>query len=216
MNCLFQSTKVIELGSCAFRQPNAALNRSGAGENSARCSFVHGYKLTAKFWFGCNSLDNKNWVVDFGGLKELKNTLQKQFDHTLCIDIQDPLLPLFKQLHEAGGCDLRIMEYGVGIERTAEFCGKVADTLIRKQTDNRCWVEKVEVFEHELNSAIYIPKYEVAASDTQSVVTSQSPQGVQQPVAPTVNRNSVPAPIGNVVTGGKGDWFAGTTWGSGI
>lgn len=214
----FQSTKVIELGSCAFRQPNAASDRTDAGENSSRCSYVHGYKLTAKFWFSCNELDNKNWVVDFGGLKTLKYLLQKQFDHTLCLDAKDPLLPLFQQLHDAGGCDLRIMENGVGIERTAEFCFKVADELIRKQTNNRCWVDKVEVFEHELNSAVYTstPSTNVVADtdkEKKSSANSVWPTNTE-PVQPTLSRsvNSTPAPVGNVVTHGKGDWFAGTTW----
>lgn len=215
----FQSTKVIELGSCAFRQPNAVQGRADAGENSARCSFVHGYKLTAKFWFNCVELDNKNWVVDFGGLKTLKNALQKQFDHTLCVDSQDPLLPLFQQLHEAGGCDLRVMEYGVGIERTAEYCFKVADEMIRRQTNNRCWVDKVEVFEHELNSAVYstqsnnsVPLVEeqqtVTLQDSPAVVSVASTQATL-----TRSNNSTPASVGNVVTQGKGNWFSGTTWG---
>lgn len=152
---MHSSTKVIELGSCAFRQPNAAFNRQDAGSNSKRCSYVHGYLLKAKFWFECNNLDDKNWVVDFGGLKGLKDLMEKQFDHTLCIDSVDPLLEEFKQLHEKGGCDLRIMEGGVGIERTAEWCFKVADTYIRNNSLGRCWVSKVEVWEHEKNSAIY-------------------------------------------------------------
>ena len=152
---MHSSTKIIELGSCAFRQPNAAFNRQNAGSNSKRCSYVHGYLLKAKFWFECKELDDKNWVVDFGGLKELKGILEKQFDHTLCIDSNDPLLEEFKQLHEKGGCDLRIMQ-GVGIERTAEWCFKVADTYIRNNSLGRCWVSKVEVWEHEKNSAIYV------------------------------------------------------------
>ena len=148
------STKVIELGSCAFRQPNAAFNRLGAGENSKRCSFVHGYKLQAKFWFECQHLDDKNWVVDFGGLVDLKNKLQHQFDHTLTIDRQDPLLSLFEELHKQGGCDLRIME-GVGIEKAAEWCFTISNEHIKQITENRCWVSKVEVWEHTNNSAIY-------------------------------------------------------------
>lgn len=148
------STKVIELGSCAFRQPNAAFNRPGAGENSKRCSFVHGYKLQAKFWFECQSLDDKNWVVDFGGLGDLKKELQNQFDHTLTIDKQDPLLPLFEELHKQGGCDLRVMD-GVGIEKVSEWCFNTANNYIKHTTEGRCWVSKVEVWEHDKNSAIY-------------------------------------------------------------
>ena len=87
----FQSTKVIELGSCAFRQPKA---------NHSHCKFLHGYNLTAKFWFGANELDENNWVVDFGGLKGLKEKLKNQFDHTTCIAANDPVLPIFQQLEK--------------------------------------------------------------------------------------------------------------------
>jgi 6-pyruvoyltetrahydropterin/6-carboxytetrahydropterin synthase len=148
------STKIIELGSCAFRQPNAAFDRQGAGINSKRCSFVHGYKLQAKFWFECSHLDEKNWSVDFGGLGNLKLMLQHQFDHTLTVDKSDPLLPLFEELHEQGGCDLRVMD-GVGIEKVSEWCFKVANQHIQEITNKRCWVSKVEVWEHDANSAIY-------------------------------------------------------------
>lgn len=87
---MFYSTKIIELGSCAFRQPNA----------DSHCRFLHGYRLTAKFWFASETLDQNNWVVDFGGLKELKKLLQKQFDHTTCISRTDPKLEQFKKLRD--------------------------------------------------------------------------------------------------------------------
>jgi len=153
---MFQSTKVIKLGSCAFRQWRSGLDgaRPHAGNNSKRCSYVHGYELKAKFWFECSSLDDKNWAVDFGGLKDLKSILQQQFDHTLCVAEDDPLMPTFLDLHHNGGCDLRIMD-GVGIEKTAEWCFNAADRFIREHTNHRCWVSKVEVWEHSENSAIY-------------------------------------------------------------
>lgn len=142
---MYTSTKIIELGSCAFRQWMA---------QHSHCKYIHGYQLKAKFWFSCKELDKKNWCVDFGGLKELKLILQNQFDHTLCVDKEDPLLPTFLQLHTYGGCDLRIMD-GVGIEKTAEWCYKAAAEHIKKIYGDRCWVTRVEVWEHAENSAIY-------------------------------------------------------------
>lgn len=138
------STKVIELGSCAFRQWRA---------EDTHCKYVHGYQLKAKFWFE-GELDERNWVVNFGGLKELKAELQGIFDHTLCIAASDPLLPLFRQLHEQGGCDLRVMNE-VGIELTAKYCYETANKHVKKLTNGRCKVIKTEVWEHEANSAIY-------------------------------------------------------------
>ena len=43
----------------------------------------------------------------------------------------------------------------VGIEKTAEWCFNAAQKLITNKYGVRCWVEKVEVFEHENNSAIF-------------------------------------------------------------
>jgi len=150
----YTSTKIIELGSCAFRQWRA---------KGTHCSFVHGYRLMAKFWFNCLELDHRNWAVNFGGLKELKHILQEQFDHTLCIAADDPLLEMFADLQVAGGCQLRIMEEGVGIEKTAEWCFKTAQQFLQtnEETRGRCWVTKVEVWEHEQNSAIYEQSYQL-------------------------------------------------------
>jgi hypothetical protein len=50
------------------------------------------------------------------------------------------------------------MPNGTGIERIAEFCFKAANDFIKESTDGRCWVDRVEVFEHENNSAIYTDK----------------------------------------------------------
>lgn len=142
---MFSSTKVIELGSCAFRQPRA----------KSHCSFLHGYRLTAKFWFEADELDENNWVVDFGGLKKLKLLMEDMFDHTTVIARDDPHLLLFMDLEEKGIIVLNIMENGVGIERFAEWCCETADEFVRELTDGRCRCVKAEVFEHEKNSAIY-------------------------------------------------------------
>ena len=86
----FESTKVIDLGSCAFRQPQA----------ESHCKFIHGYRLKAKFWFTADKLDKNHWVVDFGGLKELKKLLENQFDHTTCIAFDDPKRAAYSNLYQ--------------------------------------------------------------------------------------------------------------------
>lgn len=145
----FQSTKVIELGSCAFRQWRAI---------DSHCRYIHGYQLKAKIWFGGSSLDDKNWIVDFGGLKALKFKLQETFDHTYTVAADDPELETFKMLDEKGIIQLRIFKNGVGIERCAEYVFNIAQDYIASITNNRCWVDKVEVFEHQDNSATYSRK----------------------------------------------------------
>ncbi len=131
--------------SAVFRQPNA---------DHSHCHFLHGYSLAFKFTFGCDALDNKNWAVDFGGLKPLKKWLEDSFDHKTVVDINDPHMEDFKQLEQKGLCQLTIFD-GVGAEKFAEHAFKFADKLIREKTNNRCYVVRAECMEHGANSAIY-------------------------------------------------------------
>ena len=197
------STKTIELGSCAFRQPFA----------NSHCKFLHGYRLVAKFVFACKNLDNNNWVVDFGGLKELKSIFEHQFDHTTVVWEKDPQIELFRLLNERGVVDLRVMHDGVGIEKFAEYCFEVANKYIKGSTNDRCWVESVEVWEHDKNSAFIknaIPALSIV-SDTKKVesfkdnvvLLKEEKPAIEAPKEeekPKVKRREpIPAPVGNVV-----------------
>ncbi len=77
--------------SAVFRQPHA---------DHSHCKFLHGYSLAFKFTFGCSDLDNKNWAVDFGGLKPLKQWLEDTFDHKTVIDSEDPHMEDFYELEK--------------------------------------------------------------------------------------------------------------------
>jgi 6-pyruvoyltetrahydropterin/6-carboxytetrahydropterin synthase len=224
----FSSTKVIPLGSCAFRQPFA----------TSHCRYIHGYRLQAKFWFSCNVLDSNNWVVDFGVLKELKNLLECKFDHTTCISENDPELNIFKALHEKQIIDLRILP-GVGIEKFAELCLDIANKHIKEISHNRCWVEKVEVWEHEQNSAIceadqYAPGevartniFDVIAKQHEEIYSSTNHDELDAaaitkineqklapiiPIPPAQNIDTIVPPLNAKVTKGISDPFAGTSW----
>jgi|694.fasta_scaffold00081_77 6-pyruvoyltetrahydropterin/6-carboxytetrahydropterin synthase len=209
----YQSTKLIELGSCAFRQ---------FGATHSHCHLVHGYQLKAKFYFGCSELDSNNWSVDFGGLKQLKQILNDQFDHTLCIAENDPLLEVFQHLHNLGGCNLKIMS-GVGIEKTAEWCFNAASQFLKNVYGDRCWVEKVEVYEHENNSAIYSKPTSIVAPEHVQAMTTPVSREENTP-APTIPVETTPEQqvtpnhpvnVGNSrVTSGYSGLFDGISWGS--
>ena len=115
--------------SSVFRQPNA---------DHSHCHLLHGYSLAFTFTFGCKELDNKNWAVDFGGLKEIKAWHMDKM----------------RELEEMDIAELRIFD-GVGAEKFAYHAFVFADELIRRKSNNRCWVESVECAEHGANSAIY-------------------------------------------------------------
>jgi len=130
---------------CVFRQPNA---------DHSHCHLLHGYSLAFRFTFGCDTLDDKNWAVDFGSLKPLKKWLEDHFDHKTAVDINDPHLDKLKELEKHDLAE--IVEFdGVGAEMFAKHAFDFADKLIREQTKNRCYVVEVECMEHGANSAIY-------------------------------------------------------------
>lgn len=132
--------------SAVFRQPHA---------DHSHCKYLHGYSLGFKFTFGCNELDNKNWAVDFGGLKPLKAWLEDMFDHKVCIDKKDPFRARLMDLQHYGLAQIREFD-GVGAEKFAYHAWKFADELVREMTDGRCWCESAECSEHGSNSAIYV------------------------------------------------------------
>ena len=144
----YYSTKTyghnIGLSAC-FRQPHA---------NHSHCRFLHGYSLQFKFTFSCNELDERNWVVDFGGLKPLKKWLEDNFDHKVVLDKNDPMMYHFETLQTVGVAELTVMD-GVGVEKFAEHAAKKAQEIVHEMTDGRCWVVSCECAEHGANSAIY-------------------------------------------------------------
>jgi len=130
--------------SAVFRQPLA----------HSHCKFLHGYSLQFKFIFGCEELDERNWVVDFGGLKPLKKWLEDSFDHKVVVDREDPMLYKLSELESCGLAELTLFD-GVGVEKFAEHAHKFADQLVREMTDNRCYCVSAECAEHGSNSAIF-------------------------------------------------------------
>jgi len=144
--------------SCCFRQYKA----------QSHCNTLHGYALAFELEFGCAFLDQHNWVIDFGGLKPVKEMLTHNFDHTLAVDQSDPLADVFVQLQSKWKvADVRLFDNGVGCERFAEFVFTWVDNWLSTHPDNvipdphpnagqpRAWIERVRVSEHNGNHADY-------------------------------------------------------------
>lgn len=146
--------------SCCFRQWRS---------KHSHCSLLHGYSIGVKLVFECDTLDERNWVMDFGGLKDFKKWAEYMFDHTVIVAEDDPHLDKFKALAEVGSIvpgnnsalmDLRIVPY-VGCERFAEMVFVKMEEILREQISNgtalnsTVRVFSAEVFEHDGNSAIF-------------------------------------------------------------
>ena len=136
--------------SCCFRQWRST---------HSHCSLLHGYSIGVKVIFECESLDERNWVMDFGGLKDFKKWLEHMFDHTLLIAEDDPHKDLFLNLPQ-DTASIRIVP-AVGCERFAEMAYNELEKIIQSSVGKgtalnpTVRVKSVEVFEHGANSAIY-------------------------------------------------------------
>jgi 6-pyruvoyltetrahydropterin/6-carboxytetrahydropterin synthase len=115
---------------------------------------VHGYSRSFSFWFTATGLDPHGFVVDFSSLRQLEQQLAQQFDHTFLVNADDPLLPQWRDLHDQGALDLRVMA-NVGMEASAELVWTWANDLLRSRDAGRscCW--RAEARENEKNAACY-------------------------------------------------------------
>lgn len=140
----FKSTKRFTGFPCTHRQWRA----------ESHCRFVHGYSREFHFEFAASELTKEGWVVDFGGLKELKQWLDQVFDHTFLIAQDDPELEAFKALDKRGAIQLRVLP-NPGMEGSAEYVYHEATKILESLYGKRAWITKVEVRENDKNSAIF-------------------------------------------------------------
>lgn len=128
--------------SCCFRQWRA----------ESHCRLLHGYGLAFGFEFEATELDERGWVVDFGGLKELKQLLADTFDHKTLVAMDDPQLSTFKALCDSGVIDMIIVP-ATGCEAFARMVFDVTEQWLKDAGYGpRCKLRCVEVAEHGANS----------------------------------------------------------------
>lgn len=138
-----------EMGlSAAFRQWRAA----------SHCRFVHGYPLAFEFEYHAHELDDRNWVVDFGDLKDIKQWLQLTFDHKLVVAADDPEIAFFEGMQERGLVELTVLPH-VGCEAFAEQAWRMAAHLLNEKQKAGQYhgvrLHEVRVWEHPGNMAAY-------------------------------------------------------------
>lgn len=142
----FFSTKTFKDFPCVHR----------AWRAQSHCRFFHGYSRSFFLEFASQKLSSEEWVMDFGGLKSVRKWLKYYFDHTFLVAQDDPILERCREWEKEGVIQLRVLP-GVGMERTAEFVYAHVNKIIKEETEGRVWVTKVEVWENENNSAIFVP-----------------------------------------------------------
>jgi 6-pyruvoyltetrahydropterin/6-carboxytetrahydropterin synthase len=126
---------------------------------------LHGYSLAFEIVFESNTLDGRNWLIDFGGLKSLRSRLGEMFDHKTVIAKDDPALDAFRVLHDQKIIDLRVVPR-VGCESFAEEVYNEVALLVRELNGkhasggrfHRVRVASVKCSEHGANSATFFGK----------------------------------------------------------
>ena len=139
------------------------------------CSAIHGYAMSFYFEFSSTTLDARNWVVDFGSLRPLKEFLKEQFDHTVLVAEDDPHHAEYVRLREMGLLKLVEVE-NTGCEALAKYlCDYVNHIFMPEHyphnPDQDLWCSLVEVRETPSNSAKYIcptPDYSDGTGSVQS------------------------------------------------
>lgn len=149
---MYQSTKYYDHSfglSCIYRQWRA----------TSHCRLLHGYALAFKFVFAAKELDERGWVIDFGGLAPLADNLRQAFDHKLAIASDDPHRAALIELGNTGLTSGMLWPGGVGCERFAKAAHHFAVDAVDALTSGsgRVSVVSTECKEHMGNSAVYAP-----------------------------------------------------------
>jgi len=142
------STKTYkQIGPVAYRQWRA----------DSHCNMVHGYALSFHFEFESDTLDIRNWVMDFGGLRPLKDKLEEWFDHTLLVAQDDPKREYLLELGKQGIAKITEVEK-TGCEGLADFLYEYINTIFLPSygEQDRIWCCKVEVRETDSNMAMRV------------------------------------------------------------
>ena len=142
------STKTYnQIGPVAYRQWRA----------DSHCNLLHGYALSFHLEFECDTLDARNWCMDFGGLKPLKDLLEDWFDHTLLVAQDDPMREHLLNLGKLKLAKITEVEK-TGCEGIADFLYEYINTIFLKDygEKDRVWCSKVEVRETDANMAMRV------------------------------------------------------------
>lgn len=122
-------------------------------KGSDRLNVLHGYARSIEVTFVASELSADGLVVDFSSLSAVKHLLERQFDHTLLVAADDPLLEKFVALGNAGAADVRIVESAT-LEASAEWVASAVEDLVGRSTEGRVSVQAVEVRESPKNAVV--------------------------------------------------------------
>lgn len=119
------------------------------------CRNLHGHSYVIKATIIVNNisiLDNPNMIIDFDQFKEFQEWIKENFDHTIILDINDPLVKVLKgHLTKS----IFVMDKDPTAENLAKlFCNKLG-YLCSKYNLKQRYTINIQVFETQENSASF-------------------------------------------------------------
>lgn len=121
--------------------------------HAGHCALVHGHNWGLRFTFGCERTDENGFVVDFGGLKYIREWIDHTLDHACLFNEDDPLRE--QLVAAAPGAWKPLVVPSCSAEGIAKFVFEAVDPMVRERTGGRAWLLAVEVSEDSRNSARY-------------------------------------------------------------
>jgi len=126
-----------------------------APHHDGHCKLLHGHNWSFAVTFGALKTDQNGFVVDFGKLKDLKESLDDIFDHSLVLSTNDPMRPAIEEfVRDHGIYNVQTIP-DCSCEGIAKFVYDLCDSFVIDNTKGRAYVVEVTVHEDARNSATY-------------------------------------------------------------
>lgn len=123
--------------------------------HAGRCAFLHGHNWDIEIEFGCRELDERGFVVDFGGLGFLREWIDQNLDHACLFAKADPEREGL--LRDYGRLFRPLVIESVSTEGIARFLFETFDPMVRREFGNRAWIRQLILHEDTKNTARYQP-----------------------------------------------------------
>lgn len=142
-------TKIYRDLPAAHRRPN----------HDGHCRLIHGHNWTFEITFAAETRDANGFVIDAGKLGPVKEWIEHTFDHTLLLDIDDPIWQGLKDPLEDFPAKVVVVP-SCGMEGLAEYVYDHVSEIVQDMAlhlGRKIEVVRVVCREDSRNSATFEP-----------------------------------------------------------
>ena len=121
--------------------------------HEGHCKFIHGHNWALKFTFGCTSLDENGFVVDFGKLQFIQSWIEINLDHAFVFNAADTLAS--DLVKSTTGMFKPYPVESCSAEGLAKHLFSIFRKMVSDETIARVHLISVEVMEDSKNTATF-------------------------------------------------------------